>query len=163
MDAKVVQDARAFLRAFRTVLAFAESIDQAGTLEEDMVNARAEHARLFKEIHDQKASLSALQQDAVRVADEMVAEKAAVRKEVKRMKDQAEVAAAATEKRVAAECEVLVTRAKHDAQAWDARVLAARDELDKTKAELAEVEKQLASTKKTLEELFKGLKDDGDV
>lgn len=154
MDAKTIADARNFLRSFRSLLAFADAIDQIGTVESDMVALRASYEELLKSISNAKAELEAIRTEAANASDEATAIKNEARKEAKRVKDQANIAAVAAVKKADEDCKVLVEKARASAANWDQRVAAAAKEFEKKQAELVEVEKQLASAKEQLKELL---------
>ena len=153
MDAKVLQDARSFLRSFRSVIAFADAIDQAGTLESDMAAGRKAYEDLLKSVANAKSELEVLRAESSGLQKEADAIKGEARAEAKRLKDQATVAANTKTKNAEDVCRTLVENAKNAASSMDQRAAHAAKEVEAKKAELAEVENQLASVTKALQDL----------
>lgn len=154
MDAKAIQDARNFLRAFRSVFAFAETVDALGTLEADMASARTAYEALIAETQNAKAELEAVRLEKAGAHDEADSIRADARKEAKRVKEQSALAATAALKKCTDDCNDLVNSAKTKASDADKRLAKATKELEQKQAELAEVEKQLAAAKAQLSELL---------
>lgn len=153
MDAKVVQDARSFLRSFRGALAFAEALDTLATLEADTATIQRAYEEANKLASNARAELEAIRTESAGVQAEADAIRAAAKAEAKRVKDQAAVAAAAKIKAADEHCESAVKRAKAEVAEWDKRIVTATKELENTAAALKLLNEQLANAKAEMQEL----------
>jgi len=158
MDAKVIQDARAFMRNFRNVLAFAEHIEHIGNLEGEMAGLKKQYADFLVTIEEQRSILATLVEEQKAAEAEIEAAKAEGRKVAKDMKAKTELAFTAKMKDATEVSEAMVAKAKDEASAWDHRTMVAKKEFEQAKAELAILQTKLAETKIQLEALFAGVK-----
>lgn len=154
MDAKVLQDARNFLRGFRSAVAFAEAVDGLANLEASMAAAKDAYEGVLVETQNAKGELEVIRAECARAHEENDALRGEARKEAKRLKEQASVAATAKLKKCEEDCATLVQNAKNEASSMDQRVAHAQHEVEKAQAELATVNGQLADAKAQLDELL---------
>ena len=158
MDAKVIQDARAFMRNFRNVLAFAEHIEHIGNLEGEMAGLKKQYADFLVTIEEQRSILTTLVEEQKAAEGEIEAAKTEGRKIAKEAKAKAELAFTAKMKDATEVSEAMLAKAKDEASAWDHRAVVAKKEFEETKAELTITQMKLVEMRAQLEALFAGVK-----
>jgi len=154
MDAKVIQDARAFMRNFRNVLAFAEHIEHIGNLEGEMAGLKKQYADFLVTIEEQRSILATLVEEQKAAEAEIEAAKAEGRKVAKDMKAKTELAFTAKMKDATEVSEAMVAKAKDEASAWDHRAAVAKKEFEENKAKADMKAKELADIQVKLDALF---------
>jgi len=165
MDAKTVADARNFLRSFRSVITFAEHIDQFASLESELAILKEtyqgkaaflqkEHAETRVVIEAQRAQLASMRMEQNQILEMMETAKGEAHKIVKDAKAKAELAMTAKLKDATEVAEAMVAKAKDEASAWDHRTSVAKAEFEDFKAQADAKQKDLADIQAKLEALF---------
>jgi len=154
MDAKVIQDARAFMRNFRNVLAFAEHIEHIGNLEGELAGVKKQYADFLVAIEEHRAMLAALADEWKAAEADIETAKNEARKIAKDAKTKADIAMTAKMKDATEVSEAMVAKAKDEASAWDHRAMVAKKEFEENKAKADMKAKELADIQVKLDALF---------
>lgn len=144
-------------RQMRAIIELAEQIADIETLELQVTEKVNELNGMLGKVMDAKKALADAEKDTAAAKEEAAKLRKDASAYAKLQKEKAEIAATARTKAVEEEASKLLSDAKAEASSWDQRVVAAQKEFDALKAEISSAEKQLASTKASIEKLVKGL------
>ena len=158
MDAKVIQDARAFMRNFRNVLAFAEHIEHIGNLEGELAGVKKQYADFLVAIEEHRAMLAALADEWKAAEADIETAKNEARKIAKDAKTKADIAMTAKLRDANEISAAMVAKAKAEASAWDHRASVAKKEFEDYKGQADAKAAELEKTKAKLQDLFAGVK-----
>jgi dsDNA-specific endonuclease/ATPase MutS2 len=160
--ASMKENAAIVISAARQMRAIIELAEQIGEIDEVAAKKQAmadEYNGFIGKLMDVKKELAAATADTQAAKDEALKLRKEAKDEAKKIKSNAEAQASAKLNEAEAKAAALVENAKKEAFSWDERVIAARDEFEKRSAEIAELDKQMISTKAKVEKLLKGLQD----
>lgn len=164
--ATITENAAIVVSAARQMKAIIELAEQLGDIqlyEQRLGELQKQLHEETSKIFDAKHELTKAEEDAVAAKEEAAKLRKDATAAAKAIREKAEIFAKAKVSDATEEAGKLLSVAKTQASAFDKRVVTATAELDQKKVELAEAEKQLASTQQKLRKLVEGVTQNGNL